>query len=404
MIAIAASIVWWTQPVHAFLGRRQPGDAIDFVVFYAAAKLVASGHSAQLYDLQALYTIERAAHPGLPNHALPIPYFNPPFFALAIAPLAYLSFGHAYQVWTGLKLILLAADCWMIWRITPGLDNRYRVPVLLFFVSLEPVAFSIALGQFSLILATSWTGAYMCFRAGRDRAAGFALAPLLIKPELLIPIVFLLVWKRRLGALRPLTVVTVCGVLVSIALIGVRGLYRYPQFVLSLSAHPGNGVNRRLMFGWNGVLASVMHRQHMAVQAGAYALLCLATLAALAYLWRGAWRRDPASFTKQWVVLTLATVLVDTHFYIQDITLVIPPAIALCCYLQGARRTVAIASLALGWSILALGLIPMREWRINLFSVCMALGILAFVVNEFVERRQAQGAPVQLATAVADAA
>ena len=65
-------------------------------------------------------------------------------------------------------------------------------------------ASTLQLGQFSMILLVSWLSSYVLLRDGRDRAAGVALAPLLIKPELLLPVAALLLWKRRSGAFATL--------------------------------------------------------------------------------------------------------------------------------------------------------------------------------------------------------
>lgn len=381
LLALAASFVWWSQAAHAFFGRRNPSDAIDFVVFYSSAKLVATGHAYQVYDLHALAPIQRAAHPGVPGAALPIPYLNPPFFALLVAPLGYLSFGHAYQVWTGMKLTLLVLDAWMIWRIATPAGRHYQIVAVAFFVTLEPVAFSVTLGQFSLILTTSWTAAYLFFREGRDRAGAIALAPLLIKPELLVPVAVLLAWKRRTLALVHLCGFAAAAMLASIALIGIHSVIDYPRFVLTISAQGGTGINRQLMFGWNGILASFLQGRHEVLRHHMHQALTLGTVAAVWYAWRGPWRNDDRRFTAQWMLLTLATVLVDPHFYIQDISLVFPVGIAVAVERKDLARSVAMATLGLGWAVLALGLIPMRDWHLNVFGVVMALAFVALTIE-----------------------
>lgn len=381
LFALAASFVWWSQAASAFVGRRNPSDAIDFVVFYSAAKLVATGHAYQVYDLHALAPIQRAAHPGVPGAALPIPYLNPPFFALLVAPLGYLAFGHAYQVWTGMKLTLLFVDAWMIWHIAGPAGRRYQIAAVAFFVTLEPVAFSVTLGQFSLILTTAWTAAYLLFREGRDRAGAIALAPLLIKPELLVPVAVLLAWKRRTLALAHLCGFGAAAMLASIALTGIHGVIDYPRFVLTISAQGGTGINRQLMFGWNGILASFLQGHHEVLRHHMHQALTLATVAAVWYAWRGPWRDDERRFTAQWMLLTLATVLVDPHFYIQDISLVMPVGIALALERDGIARSIGTATLGLAWAVLALGLIPMRDWHLNVFGLGMALGLVALTVE-----------------------
>ncbi len=394
LVVFASAALWWWPTIQAVLGRRQPTDGVDFVVFYSAANLVAAGRAYELYHLGALTPIQHAAQPGIPPGVLPLAYFNPPFFALLLAPLSYLSFGHAFQVWSGSKLLLLAVDCWMIWRIAAPVARPYRVAAVAGFLTLQPVAFTIQLGQFSLILVTSWLGAYLLFRAGRDKAAGLALAPLLIKPELLFPVVLLLAWKRRTAALAALAGMTAAAVVVSLAMIGLHGLVDYPEFILDLSAHPGHGVNHHLMLGWNGFVTLALPGAGGQLQARAYASLSAVTLALAAHGWRGGWRADASGFASRWMMLTLCTVLIDAHFYIQDIALVMPVGIAVACEREGAARGVGAAALCVGWAILGfMTVVP--EWRLHVFTLCMAGGLLWLVADAAARARRAADAGAQ---------
>jgi hypothetical protein len=382
LAALAGALISWSQPVSAFFGPHRAAEGVNFVVFYSAAKLVAGGHASQLYDLQALMPLERAAHAGIPQRMLPLPYLNPPFFALLLAPLGHLSFGRAYQVWTGITLVVLAADCWMIWRIAAALDRRYRVAAVLLFAALQPVAYSLLIGQFSLILVASWSAAFLSFRAGHDRAGGLALAPLLIKPELLLPVVLLLAWKRRTAALAALTAAAVAATVVSVTMVGVHGTTHYPSFVLNATPHPGHGI------GWNDLAASLPSGAGMWPRACAYAALSLATLAATTCGWRGDWRGDGSRFASRWMILTLCTVLIDPHFYIQDVALVMPVGIAVAGEREGAARIAGAAALCVGWALLEfMTVVP--EWRLRAVTLCMAGGLLWLVADTVACARRA---------------
>ena len=207
----AVASVEFAQLLTAFLGNESLlWFHQDFPALYAAGKMVASGSGALLYDTGALADAEIAAagHPVGGTGVLA--YFNPPFFAAFMAPLTALPLDRAYQAWTLLSLLLLAFDCWLLWRIADGLPRRWRIAVVAAFLTLYPVGYGLELGQFSLVLVTSWAGAYLLLRAERDALAGAALAPLLIKPELLLPVAAYLLWKRRwrvFSTLAPATAV-----------------------------------------------------------------------------------------------------------------------------------------------------------------------------------------------------
>jgi hypothetical protein len=55
------AVVWWTQPIAAFWGRRGPWDAADFATLYSAADLVFSGQAHLLYHPDALFDVQNAA-------------------------------------------------------------------------------------------------------------------------------------------------------------------------------------------------------------------------------------------------------------------------------------------------------------------------------------------------------
>jgi hypothetical protein len=387
IIVLIAVAVWWAQPAHVFFGRRGPTDAVDFAVFYSAGRLVASGDGDQIYTPSALQPLEREAQPALRDVPSPLPYLNPPFFALAIAPLTMLSFDRAFQVWSLMKLALIVLECWMVWRMTAGFERRWRVLAVGGMLTLMPIAYSLALGQFSMIIMTSWTASYMLLRSGRDRAAGLALAPLLIKPELLIPAVLMLAWKRRTGVFTTLIPAGMVAAAASVAVVGLHGAISYPAFVLRTSSHATVGINDRMMMGWNCTVTEIFGDAHDWPDSYVLYTLYLVTFAALVVAWLGDASPRGAHFPRQWMMLTLATVLVDPHFYLQDTPMVIAAGIAVAVSVDEHLRPITGAALAMGWIVLALGLMPMREWNVNLFTVCMALGVVALLIDAVARNR-----------------
>ncbi len=93
--------------------------ALDFNVFYAAGYLVAHGQAHSIYTPAALSVQEHAHNLGVMSPD-PLPYLNPPIFALVVAPITLLPFADAYRLWTAANLILLALTCWMTWTMTGG--------------------------------------------------------------------------------------------------------------------------------------------------------------------------------------------------------------------------------------------------------------------------------------------
>jgi hypothetical protein len=371
----APVIGWWTQPVATFLGRREFWwDAEDFAVFYAAGTIVARGDIGALYDAATHAEIQLSL---LVAHEEALGFYNPPLFALVFVPLSWLPYEQAFQVWTGMNVVLLCALCALVWRIAVPLDRAYRVAIIVAFLTMYPLPYGLRLGQFSLILAASWALAYVLLCAGRPRAAGFALAPLLIKPELLIPVTLFLAWKRQWETLRALLPVSGVAILLSVVMIGPAGAWDYGAHILA-AASDGTGN----MYGWNGLLASIFAPDEPGSMTLIAAPLALLTLLAAASMWRGRLDATAPAFPAQWLALTLATVLWDAHFYLQDLVIVAPPAIAAFAAASGWRRSTACAALIAGWIILGLGSVPAAQWGINLFSAYMVLCLAAIVASD----------------------
>lgn len=395
---MSASIVgWWEQPIAAFFGRREFWwDAEDFAVFYAAGTLVARGDLADLYSANAHAGIQM---PLLVGHDEPLGFYNPAFFALLFVPFSWLPAEDAYRAWTGVNLLLVVLVCALMWRIAAPLDTVWRVVIIVAFLTMYPLPFGLRLGQFSLILAASWAGAYVLIREGRDRAAGFALAPMLVKPELLIPVTLFLAWKRQWDVLRTLLPVAAIAIAVSIAMIGPVGAWDY---TLHIADAAGEGAGN--MYGWNGILAPIFAPGDPGSMMP-YALpLALMSLAGAAFLWRGTISVTSSAFPLQWLALTLATVLWDAHIYMQDLIIVAPAAVAVLATATEWRRTLTGAAIFVGWFIIGYGSTPSAQWGFNLFSAyvaaCLA-AIVAWEVGAAIRTRTTTTASIDAAPSIA---
>ena len=353
----------------------------DFPALYAAAQMVAGGSGRLLYDTAALADAEIAAAGQPVGGTGVLAYFNPPFFAALLAPLSWLPLDRAYQAWTLFGATLLAIDAWLLWRIAAPLPRRWRIALVAGFATLYPVAYGLQLGQFSLVLVTSWAAAYLLLRARREAWAGVALAPLLIKPELIVPVAAYLLWKRRWRVFSTLAPLTLAAVVAAIAIVGPDAALAYPGYLLDSTTWHGDGVATNVMFDWNGIAAMWWERP-AASRAGLLLVgaLSLATLAAVARAWRGELDAQSPRFVVQWMLLTLATVLVDPHLYLQDTVLVVPAAAALLAAACPHRRPAIGAALLGGWAMLALGIYPNEHLHVNAFGLYVALAAAALLM------------------------
>jgi hypothetical protein len=367
-VCYAPSVVgWWAQPAEAFSGRRARFDASDFGAFYSAAEFVANGRGDRIFHVDDLVGPQHEIITLPDGHVLP--YLNPPFFAGALAPLTRLGFDRAYQAWVVLTLGVLVVTCYLLWQTAAPLDRRWRALIIVGFVTLNPLAYSVRQGQFSLILVAALASAYLLLRDGKDRRAGVALAVLLIKPELLVPAAIMLAVARRWRVFETLLPLTAAAVVASIAIVGIPEALRYPRYVHDIAGTAGVGTFTAGMFGWNGLLGSTFGDAHAGEELLAHVPLTLASLALVAYAWRRRPAAEPA-FARCWFMMVAGTLLADPHLYFQDVIIVVPAAVGVVATMR--QQVVGAGALVAGWMILALDTRPNLEWHVNAFALYVA--------------------------------
>jgi hypothetical protein len=185
-------------------------------------------------------------------------------------------------------------------------------------------------------------------RGGRDRLAGIALTPLLLKPEMLVPLALFLLWKRQRGVLATLLPATVAGIAISIAIVGPVGAIDYPFYLIRESQFQRVDA----MFGWTGVIAWAFGAGHHDAMTLAAAALATGTLAAAAVGLRGRVDAQSDAFARCWLIVTMATVLSDLHLFLQDTAILAPAAAAYLAATRGKHRAVVAAMMAAGWIML----------------------------------------------------
>src|ERR1700680_3099550 len=87
------AIALWTALGSLMLA---PAQRADFLNLYTGASLALSGHFGDLYDYSIQSAVSRAQ---VPDVTLVFPFVRPPFYALALSPLALLPFRDAFAVW-----------------------------------------------------------------------------------------------------------------------------------------------------------------------------------------------------------------------------------------------------------------------------------------------------------------
>jgi hypothetical protein len=178
--------------------------SVDFICYYSAARLLASGQSP--YDLAGQTEVQQAlgwerATSGFGVYDC-LPYFYPPWFALACVPLLPLGYPAAKVVFFFLNIELALLTGYLLRDTVRGAPRWLSVAFVSLFIF---TIVSALLGQTALVILFLIALAWKLFDGGRDRAAGVVLACLTIKPQLTAVLILgVLLWairQRRWGAM-----------------------------------------------------------------------------------------------------------------------------------------------------------------------------------------------------------
>jgi hypothetical protein len=196
---LLTALAWYALPEQTI--------SVDFVCYFSAAKILASGRSP--YDAELQTAVQHAlgwrqATSGFGVYDY-LPYFYPPWFALALVPLLPLGYTAAKLVFFFLNIELTLLAGYLLRDAVPGAPRRLAAVLPLLFI------FSVVctlLAQTSLLMLFLAALAWTLLDRGRDRWAGVALAWLTIKPQLtavlLLGVLLWAVHRRRWGMIAAL--------------------------------------------------------------------------------------------------------------------------------------------------------------------------------------------------------
>jgi glycosyl transferase family 87 len=213
-LAVIAFCAFWTLLGSIML----PGARLhDFLNLYSGASLARDGVFAAMHIPEVQLQREREYAPQLPEL---VPFVRPPFYALLLAPLAWLPFGTAFWAWLGIQAAVLAGN-W-VWAF-----RRWGADALIFGSMYLPTALGIAHGQDCVLILAIILGSYAAAARGQHFLSGVILGAGLIKFHLFLlwPVMLLIQrrWKMLAGACAAVTV----EFLVSVLLAGPGGLLKY---------------------------------------------------------------------------------------------------------------------------------------------------------------------------------
>lgn len=381
----------------------------DFSSYYTAGLLIRNGQAADLYavgrgdsilgDATAGPWAEAGAAAGVPRQHY---YIYPPFFALAFAPLSYLSFTAAMNLWLVADLLLLALFFFLYARQR---EEKLTWPEISFmavaaFYEFLPLIWAMAIGQTSLLVLALLAGTLLAWRRGRDVAAGVLLgAAVAIKlTPALLTVFFLWRGRHKIAWVSAACFAGIQGVSI-LALGWEPHRIFFMEVVPAMSGGTCYFLNQSLGAFFNRLLTSGDVREvHLVSSLAARALA--AGVAALLVLWTAPrLRRRPSdpllADEMQFGLVVLMTLVLSpiswTHHYLAALL----PLFALAGWLGRRPRPALGRALLLGLALLLIARKPHADLFLHGLARIGNSGALAGALILWALCRQALGAPAQ---------
>ena len=308
---------WWS--IFRYHNPSCSAYKPDFVSLYTGAVLMRTDRAA-LYDLEKQRLAQQPIDPSRGSWVLP--FFYPPFFAVALLPLAALSFSAAFATMTMVNLALLAAAIGILARKL-GLNRQQANWLMLSTLCNYGVHYALLEAQTSFIALMLLVLFVAALRDSARLKAGTWASLMVFKPQLAVAPFLVLLGKKKWRDLGLSLAILVLLGLVSLAAVGVGGIEAYL------------GLSRRAAAGdaFLHIQPEGMHN----LRALAYFFLAppwrdviwwIATAAAMALIVvRGhATDRSGGISVTAWISILIAGVLIAPHLHSHDLTLLIVPA------------------------------------------------------------------------------
>jgi hypothetical protein len=320
----------------------------DFVPYYSASHLLLQGHGGQIYDFHTLGRLEASLVYPLQVKSGVMPYLYPPFFALALAPLATLPYSASYVLWLLVNLALLALVLLGLQRYA-CLAGSNALLLWLAALSFLPLFVALAQGQTSAFLLAILSATLFAARGDRWGVAGMMLAFALVKPPYAVPFLLVFLMQRRWRAVVVFGATSLLLLALPIPVLGPGATRGYLHTLVSASSW-------RTQIG--GFEAQFNHSfagfaQLLLTGPEATVLYVVLSLVALILLVQCALRSD--TIDVPFGMATIVALLISPHVLVHDLTLLlIPVAIVLRWRGRNVRQTAVV--IILGYAAILVGL------------------------------------------------
>jgi hypothetical protein len=215
----------------AIISLQNLGQVSDLPEYYASARSILSGHGPDIYDLKALGDLEHELFPDTLAAGRVIGFFIPPFAVPWLVPIGFFPLPAAIYVWKFLLVGALALSFVLLGRHL----KLGKVGIIWMFAWLTltgPVYESLRIDQIAPLLLLALVIAFILLEKRRTIFAALALSVLFLKPQVIVPLLVLLL---GLGEYSAVAFTLMWGAIVAMAaflMLGAKAFYNYKAVML----------------------------------------------------------------------------------------------------------------------------------------------------------------------------
>ena len=374
---LTAVLLWIGAVVVTFAGPGErsiagPLKGADFVHFYTLGHLARSQRTDTIYNMRALHDAQVSLVPESAPDIYPPDY--PPQAAAMFAPFSRWSYRTALLAWTLVTIALYVLIVWSAWRkVSAQLSDRMLV--LAATASFAPFWNLVLNGQVSIVILLGFWLGWLALEQNRSYLAGAAFGLLALKPQFGIPLAAIVLacgeWRMLVGALTSVMAQAAAVWLV----LGSSVFYDFAAsipvtatYADVLEAKPFNSHSLRAV-------------TRLLPNAIGVPLWLVLSAIVLWYTVR-VWKSDAPVRVRLGVVM-LASLLVNPHVIVYDLTMLALPLIWFGAYmLEPQRRENAPAFGVLVYWLFAALLIPTARVIAIQASVPLMMGLLVWMTRE----------------------
>lgn len=229
------------------------GRHYDFLAFYSTGHFALNGNVAQIYNAEALTSFERTIVPHPVSALGYMPFLNPPFLAVLLAPLAALPIFEARVLWVLLNVGLMLS---LAILLTKSIANKYlRALILMLIVCSYPVLQNLIQGQISIIILAGCLFSLLAYEKNKLAISGAWLSVLLIKPQLALFAVLGLLLYKQWQMLKGMATVGLIIAVITVPFTGIAPYSTYATFSSAVTSGHFSGAGVLEPTAWQGSLS-----------------------------------------------------------------------------------------------------------------------------------------------------